>query len=177
MGLVAVVLTVVAARRPHRPGRSDDPTLRPAGSYRESALLPWSCEVVWALIKPAENAPLIEPTILRGYHVPGTPEGVGERQAFEHDDGTTVTIEVLEYEPNRWAVTRTVSPPGELGGRTIESLRPEVGGCVYTVGRDFEVPSGCEVPATFDEFWRSWARDHIERVRHALLAMDPPPDA
>ena len=39
----------------------------------ETAMVPYSCEVVWSLIKPAELAPLIQPELSRGYQVPGTP--------------------------------------------------------------------------------------------------------
>lgn len=162
LALLGVLILIATARRPQRTER-----------YREAAVFPHTCEVVWALIKPAENSPIIHTGIRRGYHVPGTPDGLGERQAHEGLDGTTTVMEVVEYDPNRRAVTCQVSPPATVQSRTIQSVLPVEGGCEYTIGIEIDVASGHETPREYEEIWRAWARDHIGQIRGALPRVDP----
>lgn len=66
---------------------------------------------MWDLIRPAENAILIDPTTVRAFHVPGTPIGVGEMQGFiVRQDGREriAMIEVIEEVNGRYALTRPV---------------------------------------------------------------------
>lgn len=111
MVIVAVVLSGIAFLGRRRPAR----TIR----LEETTLLSHSCETVWGLIEPAEHMPLLEPKVAYGYRVPGTPHGVGERQATELHDGVTVIVEVIEHEPNRRAVSRQVSRDPSL--RSVRS--------------------------------------------------------
>ena len=136
--------------------------------FVEVAELPHSCDVVWALIKPAESAPILEPSIRRGYHVPGTPLGLGERQAFELIDGTTTIAEVVEYEHGRRAVTVQVSPVPDVPVRYVHSLEPVEGRCRLSFEIELDVPEGQLLnPAAVDE-WRSSIRAEFDRIRHAL---------
>src|SRR5690606_14736564 len=105
-------------------------------------------------IKPAEKAPLLDPTIRRGYRVPGTPEGLGEQQAFEHLDGSITMIEVVEYQHARRAVIRSVSPKPELDTRTIQSVEPVDDGCVYTMCWEVTVPAGQKLVPEAERLWR-----------------------
>lgn len=165
-GLAVVAVAVVAVavwilvRRRRLPAR--------AGRWEESVTLPSNCEVVWGLIKPAESAPLVNPSLCRGYHVPGTPEGLGERQALERHDGTTVIIEVIEYEPNRRAVTRQVSPTLIETQRTIQTVEPVDGGCVYTHAIEVDLKPGQRMPAQIEQTWRLEVQEQSRRIQ-ALL--------
>lgn len=149
--------------------------LRPARTVRleEMAVLPYSCEAVWALIAPAELAPLLDPNIRVGYRVPGTPDGLGERQALEHHDGTTTIIEVIEYEPERRAVTRTVQPRFLETVRSIQSVEPHGGGCRYTSAFEAELKAGNRVLPTIEHAWRDGQRQHFKRVRAILDSGEP----
>jgi hypothetical protein len=134
----------------------------------ESIDLPHSCETVWNLIEPPENAPLCDPTVVRGYRVPGTPTGVGAQQAFVMVDDSTAVIEVVEFEPGRRAMTRVVSPPNPGGERTIEAVDPIEGGCRYTIAQQLDVQSGCRVFRAAETHWRTWARARLECTREVL---------
>jgi hypothetical protein len=84
---------------------------RPATvSLRETAYLPFPSAAVWAVLHAADSALLINPDIVKGYRVPGTPDGVGEQQAFIDTAGNTTVIEVIEYSPGQRAITRQISP-------------------------------------------------------------------
>jgi hypothetical protein len=140
--------------------------------FSEVAELPHSCEVVWALIKPAESAPILEPLIRRGYHVPGTPLGLGERQAFESLDGTTAVFEVVEYEPGRRAVTTQVSPDPEPPRRHVFSLEPIEGGCALTLEWELEVPARQRLSPDDEDVWRTAIRAQFDRIRLVLAPSD-----
>ena len=155
---VSVLWFVLRRRLPERTVRLE-----------ETAMMPYSCEVVWGLIKPAEMAPLIEPELSRGYQVPGTPDGVGERQALEQHDGTTVIVEVIEYEANRRAVTRQVSPKMLEEQRNLQSVEPVSGGCLYTEAFEVDLKKGHRIVlAEWEVLWRSAVQERIARIR-ALL--------
>ncbi len=140
----------------------------------ETAMVPYSCEIVWGLIKPAEMAPLIEPELSRGYQVPGTPEGVGERQALERHDGTTVIVEVIEYEANRRAVVRQVSPKMLEEHRSLQAVEPVTGGCVYTEAIEVDLKKGQRIiRAEWEVLWRSAVQERIVRIRALLDSTAP----
>jgi hypothetical protein len=151
--------------RPRYPART--------ATLREVALLPWSCDIVWDLIEPAEKAPVLEPNITRGYRVPGTPDGVGQRQAFELSDGVTVVIEVIDHQPGRRATTRQVSPPAADSGRTTQSVDPVDGGCLYTMAIEVDVRLGQRILPALAKQWRAFAADHFSRVREVLAVTEP----
>jgi hypothetical protein len=67
--------------------------------------------LVWDLIKPAENAPLMEPTITRGFRAEGTPRGVGEIQVFIHTLGgkdQVVAVEIVDEVAAEYSITRPI---------------------------------------------------------------------
>lgn len=92
---------------------------------------------VWALIKPAETATLLDPDVVKAFRVPGTPEGVGEMQGYiSHRDGREYVhlVEVMEEVPERWALVRVIGDPDQVaragfrltaipGGTRLEQLR------------------------------------------------------
>jgi hypothetical protein len=124
--------------------------------------------VVWALIKPAEMAPALQPSLRRGYRVPGTPEGLGERQAFERQDGTTVIVEIVDYEPNRRAVTRQVSPTILEALRMVQIVEPVTGGCTYTEAVEVDLKARQRIRSEWERLWPSSAREQIDRIRASL---------
>lgn len=91
---------------------------------------------VWALIKPAETLPLLDPHVVKAFRVPGTPEGVGEMQGYiSHRDGREQVhlVEVVEEVPEQWALIRIVGGADEAartgyrltaipGGTRLEQL-------------------------------------------------------
>jgi uncharacterized protein YjeT (DUF2065 family) len=135
---------------------------------QESTLLPWPCETVWTLIKPAEKAPLIEPTIRRGYRVPGTPEGLGEQQAFEYLDGNVSMIEVVEYQHAHRAVIRQVSPAPDVDLRMVQSLEPVAEGSIYTMCWEATIPAGRKLHPDVDRAWRLNMQAQMARIRLVL---------
>lgn len=85
---------------------------------------------VWALIKPAETATLLDPHVVKAFRVPGTPEGVGEMQGYvSHRDGREHVhlVEVVEEVPERWALIRIVGGQDEAA-RTGYRLTEVPGG-------------------------------------------------
>lgn len=87
--------------------RTKDEVVRVSQSTHISA----SPAEVWALIRPAEAALFLDPSIVRAFHVPGTPNGVGEMQGFiaSRDGAEHVQlIEVVEEVPESHAVVRSV---------------------------------------------------------------------
>ena len=73
LGVLILIFVAVSVLSFVQQRRLTERTVR----LEETAMMPYSCEIVWGLIKPAEMAPWIEPELSRGYQVPGTPEGVG----------------------------------------------------------------------------------------------------
>ena len=99
---------------------------------------------VWSLIKPAENGPLLSPHIVRGFHVPGTPEGVGEIQGFitVHDGREhLVGIELVAEVPGQLAVTRVLGTLDDAS-RSTYALSDIPGGCRFEQRERFTVPPG-----------------------------------
>jgi hypothetical protein len=156
LAAIAGAALAVLVQRRRFPARSEQ--------MAESVSCSYPCEVVWKLIEPAEMAPLVNPKLRRGYQVPGTPEGLGEQQALEYHDGTTIIIEVIEYEVNRRAVTRQVSPPLTAMIRSIETIEPVDEGCVYTLAVEYDLQRGQRLLRRAEQSWRADAREQVDRI-------------
>ena len=89
---------------------------------------------VWAFVRPAENAPAIQPTVRRAFRVPGTPDGPGEQQCFisEGPLGMLVAsvVEVVEESPGYFASVRSVTGPPQ---RQHYEVRATGGGSTLTL--------------------------------------------
>ncbi|MCW2803565.1 MAG: hypothetical protein QOF52_2973 [Propionibacteriaceae bacterium] len=97
---------------------------------------------VWELIKPAENAVLLNPHVIRAFHIPGTPRGVGEMQGFiSRRDGqeTISAIEILQEVTGQYAVTRSLGDSDDAG-RTTYVLTPTKAGTQLEQRSRFTVP-------------------------------------
>lgn len=170
LGVLVLIFIAVSALWFVQRRRLPERTVR----LEETAMLQYSCEVVWGLIKPAEMAPLVEPELSRGYQVPGTPDGVGERQALEQHDGTTIIVEVIEYEANRRAVTRQVSPKMLEEQRNLQAVEPATGGCMYTEAFEVDLKAGQRIiRAEWEVLWRSAVQERIARIRAMLDSTAP----
>lgn len=67
--------------------------------------------LVWDLIKPADSASLMEPTVTRAFRAEGTPMGVGEIQVFIHtlDGKEQITaVEIIDEVPAEYSITRPI---------------------------------------------------------------------
>lgn len=147
----------------------------PARTVRieETTVLTHSIEAVWNLVNPPDLAPLLTPGLALGYRVPGTPSGLGERQAFERLNGTTVILEVIQYEPNRLAVTRQVSPALVNGIRTFDAVEPKDDGCRYSVAFELDVKAGARLRPEFERKLRCAVTARFSRVRAILDSGEP----
>ncbi|MHA7191889.1 SRPBCC family protein [Arthrobacter sp. MDT2-16] len=79
------------------------------------------------MIKPAEAAMFLEPTVVNAFQVTGTPEGVGEMQGFiSHREGQEHVhlIEIVEEIPEQLAVIRHVGS-NDPAARTTYRLTPD----------------------------------------------------
>ena len=135
---------------------------------QETAQLPHPPEAVWSLIEPAEHATLVSPRLRRAFHVPGTPHGVGEQQAFTDDDGVTTVVEVVELVPDRRAVTVLVSPAPAVPTRTVHEVLPVVGGCLYTLRLEYDAPAHAQPTEQQEQAWREGAVAHLDAVRRVM---------
>jgi hypothetical protein len=76
-------------------------------------------------------------------------------------------MEVVEYEPNRRAVTRQVSPI--IGWqRAIQTVEPVNGGCVYTEVIESDLQPGQRMLREGELRWRSEVDERIARMRSIL---------
>jgi hypothetical protein len=73
---------------------------------------------VWALVRPAEKAWIVDPDVDRCFKAPGTPDGVGEIQVFisvPHavtGQRRVTAVEVLVEVPERYAKIRSLTEVG-----------------------------------------------------------------
>jgi len=148
-------------------------SMRP-GSVRVqgSVPVPFAPETVEDLLYPAENAPLLDPTLARGYRVPGTPAGVGEQQAFVGLDGTTTVIEIVEHIPGRRAVVRHQSPAPGWSYWSMWTFEPTDDGCILTFANHLDPPSGAVLPPgraeALAQLWKTSIEKYLEIVVSAL---------
>lgn len=95
---------------------------------------------VWRLVWAPQYAPLLDDAVLKGWTVPGTPQGeVGERQAYVWSiDGKRIEIvlEVIELEPGSRAVVEHVPSNGV---RTTTSVSTGDGHTRLEVGHYYRV--------------------------------------
>ena len=136
--------------------------------FQEATKLRHPPAAVWALIHPAECAPLLSSTTARGFKVPGTPDGVGEQQCFIDLEGNATIIEVIHFEVERCATTRVVSPAPPVPTRTKFELQPIEAGCIVTITSLVDLPAGRVVRSDGETEWRRWAGEYLERVRRIL---------
>ena len=117
---------------------------------RETATvdLPTSAEAAFGFLWDPASSVALHDSVERGVTLPG-PKGVGEIQAFVHRTPTGrmgVIHEVVEMEPGRRAVTRTLMVGCPSGGElTVVPLGP--GSCRLTQEFWVELPAGMPVDA------------------------------
>lgn len=128
---------------------------------------------VWAFIKPAESAVLVDPTTIRSFSVPGTGPGVGEEQYFvKRARGQDVVhgIRVTAEEPGHFA--EAVSTTGE----PLQRLRWEVhqveAGTQLTATAEVDLPAGLthQWIADAEMALRSGQEQYVRRVQTILMS-------
>lgn len=101
---------------------------------------------VWAFIRPAESAVLLDPDTVRGFTVPGTGSGVGEQQCFfTLVDGREVphVLTITAVEPEVFA--EAVSSSGGIPSGSRYELEPVDNGTRIVLRSWLDVPDGAAV--------------------------------
>jgi hypothetical protein len=126
---------------------------------------------VWELIKPAENAVLLDPAVIRAFHIPGTPQGIGEMQAFisRRDGQETITaIEILHEVTGQCAVTRQLGDSDDAG-RTTYVLTPTKAGTRFEQRCQFTIPPDqAHLTKIIQDLYQESASVYVQRVKVAL---------
>jgi hypothetical protein len=136
-----------------------------------SVELPQDASAVWSFMwDPASSVKLSETTEI-GITLPGSPQGVGEIQAVieRTANGRTGNLhEVVEFEPGRYAVTRSlVSAYPSYGALTIEPLGPA--SCRLT--QEFWVDIPADVPVATVRDVRDGCKDVLRRMIFRLTEL------
>jgi hypothetical protein len=128
-------------------------------------------EQVWAFVRPAESLVMIDPTVVRGFTVPGTGPGVGEEQCFiaRHNGREVprvVTVAAEEEPVSAEFTTADTTPQG-----TRLTLEDVPAGTRLTFASWLQVPEGAAVgvratQAAMDE----QAEFYVARVKALLEA-------
>ena len=171
-GLWTLVLWVPATRFQWHAVRTV-PENGPIRTHRidEAARLPAPADVVWNLVYPVENAPLIDPTIRTGFRIPGTPKDAVGEQLVSIDAGGKVSIqEVIEISVPARLVTRVVWPRLPVEMRFTQDLQPVESGCILTHGLEVDGPGAVAPNEVEIAEWRDSNLDLFVNIR---LTLDP----
>lgn len=121
-------------------------------------------QLVWDLIKPAENAPILEPTITRAFKAEGTPDGAGEIQVYIHTiNGKehVTAVEITDEAPAEYAIIRSIG-----GGEAT----PTIGYFLTdtTAGTNLEIRHRIIMPRRGGAYARNLLANY-EDSAHAML--------
>ncbi|NYE95897.1 hypothetical protein FHU41_002147 [Psychromicrobium silvestre] len=139
-------------------------------------------EGVWALIKPASTAKYFHSSLLHGFRVPGTPEGLGEMQCFIFKVGDrekVSVIEIVEYVHQELAVIRELVTD-DPAARSFFKLTSCVGGTTYECTDRFTISAEqVEHKAQIIEHRRNHILDHLALTKDLVengWQKETPPD-
>ncbi|MCA1007801.1 SRPBCC family protein [Rhodococcus hoagii] len=123
---------------------------------------------VWDLIKPAESSMLLDPSVVRSFRAPGTPEGVGEIQVFiSRVDGRehVGAIEVVDEVSGEYAMTRQIGDADDAA-RLTYLLADTPGGTRLEQRSVFTVPAAhAEYVPTYLEHYHVGIESYLHRVK------------
>ncbi|WP_461164453.1 hypothetical protein [Arthrobacter sp. R4-81] len=124
---------------------------------------------VWQLIKPAENAILVDPDIVRGFSSPSR-DDVREIQVFiSMRDGLeqVSAIEVVEEIPFELAVTRSIGATEDPSARGRDFLREtSEGATILEHGQYFTLPLQAQGQLKeYELHYREFCWQYVERVK------------
>lgn len=150
---------------------SDRQALKPVEESAQVAI-PLPANVVWDFVWRAETAPLVSDNVVQAFTVPGTPIGeVGEIQCHivRGEGGVLVgsLIEVVELDPGRRAVTRSLSTP-EAAASTTEVIPAGETASVLRLSVAMTPAPGKE--SDLRSILQSHASTYVERVAGVLRA-------
>ncbi|WP_157547392.1 hypothetical protein [Micromonospora aurantiaca (nom. illeg.)] len=148
-----------------------------AVQVRETATvdLPTSAEAAFGFMEDPASLEVLDDSIEIGVTLPG-PKGVGEIQAFVHrspDGRLGIMHEVVEVEPGRRAVTRTLTSGYSSGGvLTVVPLGPD--SCCLTQEFWAELPAGVlvGVDAQLRHEYRTWLAVVVPDLRAVRLLIE-----
>lgn len=125
---------------------------------------------VWDFIKPAENAALFDPDIVRGFSAPG-PSGVGQIQVFlsvREGAEFVSAVEVIEEIPLELAVTRQIGSQ-DPSARGRDFLKETDQGTILEHGRYFSLPLHAHGHLReYEQHYRSFCQQYLERIKAIL---------
>jgi hypothetical protein len=148
-------------------------TARPIRVEETAAVeLPRSATTMWSFIAdPASTVEFDESTEV-GVILPGSPSGLGEIQVFiQRTAGGRIgsLLEVIEFEPGRRAVTRTLDSPNRYGTVTVEPLGPDR--CRLTQRLGVDVPAGA--PAGHVRMYHEAYKQQLRSMMARLTELAP----
>ncbi len=133
-------------------------------SQAASVELPQSVAAMWSFMWDPASSTRLSPEVEAGFTLPGSPSGVGEVQVFVHRSSAGRAIqalEVIELEPSRRAVTRSLGTDyPSYGILTVEPAGPN--SCRLTQEFRLTLPTGTPVTTV------RHARDQYERQLRTL---------
>jgi len=131
--------------------------------------VPQSTDEVWALLTSVADAPLLYPTVERGFVVPGTPDGVGQQQCFISRDGSVSSVEVIEHRVGE----RAVFGHRTLPIRSTIDLHAAAGACRVVLGLEVDVPAGSRIEASWEGRSRTELLATLRRLQAELGKRHP----
>ena len=134
----------------------------------ESETYECDAEALFDLIRPAESSVLLSNS-KHAFTVPGTPDGVGERQCFIPENGCVSIIEVVAEERPWRAYTRGITH-NEAGSRGSYEIEPSGSGCKLTIGTALQIPAGLRLSKKQQTEWRESTRQYMARAKEVLAS-------
>jgi hypothetical protein len=139
--------------------------------------LPQSAAVMWSFMWDPASSTQFDEEVEGGITFPGTPAGLGEIQVFlqRTPAGRDIAaLEVIEFEPGRRAVTRSLNAAGypSYGILTVEPLGSD--SCRLTQEHRVYLPAGTPMATVRHVQDQLKATVHILTTRLAQLAPDLP---
>lgn len=126
---------------------------------------PYPSETVWSLIRPADLAVKLGDSA-NAFTVPGTPNGVGERQCFVAKDGTETFLEVLEERDGEYARVCPYPPGANAYCESTYELNRTPKGCKLVLGHEQLLPFA--IPRKLQRLWEEDRQQFLLRVAQLL---------
>ncbi len=171
------LLSGILAMATSGPASRHLPVLRSWG-VRATTLINRPPDQVWAFIRAAETMPLVQPEVMRGFSVPGTPRGVGEQQAFIQDGPAGMklagVVEVTEEHHGVYAATQNVTG---LPGRQTFRVDPVPGGTTLTYTLEISGARWAAHPTHPRKQAAVAAQRYVESVKRVIESQPPAPPA
>jgi hypothetical protein len=138
-----------------------------------SVELPRSAATMWTFIHDPSSSVQLDESMEVGAMLPGGPIGLGEIQVFIQRTATGRVgslIEVIEFEPGRRAVTRTLSCPyNRYSTVTVEPLGPSRSR--FTQAFRADIPAGS--PRSYARMYQAGFKEQLRTMMARLTELAP----